>query len=109
MPAISTEDLIDGHLKSFGVPSILNIDIEGIDELVVMEIDFCRAPIPVVLVEKFVQNSNQKMREIINSDLHKYMQKFGYSLQSVCGPTLVFLRPREVNLRDDRRRSSPVE
>ncbi len=91
VPTIKIEDILTKHVSKYGLPQVLDVDIEGLDLVIVMEIDFLKYPIPVVLVEFLAKDKGDKIRSIQESDLNKYMNKFGYSLQSICGPTLIYL------------------
>ena len=74
--------------------SVINIDIEGLDEEVLKSINFDNFPFDVVCLEVFPKDIWNKVNEYINSSLNSKMIEAGYSLQSVCGPTLIYLRKK---------------
>lgn len=75
---------------------ILNIDIEGLDQQVFQDLRLETLCPDVVAVESFLPRhvSNwQKMNWIVReSPVVMVMAEWGYSLQSICGPALVFVR-----------------
>lgn len=77
--------------------SILNIDIEGMDEDVVKSINFEKYPFDIICVEVFPRDGWNKVKEYLNSDVNFTMEAAGYSLQSICGPTLIYLRKNSLS------------
>ena len=71
--------------------SILNIDIEGLDEDVIKSINFEKYAFDVVCIEVFPRDPWNKVNEYLNSFVNQTMETGGYSLQSICGPTLIYL------------------
>lgn len=75
---------------------ILNLDIEGLDEQVLCDLNLEKLIPDVVAVENFIPanvSAWPKLNWIVEeSPIVKTMNHSGYSLQSVCGPTLVFVR-----------------
>lgn len=75
---------------------ILNLDIEGLDEQVLCDFHLETLQPDVVAVESFLPANVSAWRKINwileESPIVKSMIRSGYSLQSVCGPTLVFVR-----------------
>ena len=76
--------------------SVLNIDIEGLDEDVIKSIDFEKYPFDIICVEVFPLDEWNKINEYLNSPVNKTMDAAGYSLQSICGPTLIYLRKKSL-------------
>ena len=72
--------------------SVINIDIEGLDEEVIKSINFDKYPFDVVCLEVFPHDIWDKVNEYLSSSVNSMMIESGYSLQSVCGPTLIYLR-----------------
>jgi len=74
---------------------ILNVDIEGMDEEVIQNIDFAEFPFEILLVEDFIPKKSDwrnKIFHLINGPVYHSLFEQGYSLQHVCGPTLIFCR-----------------
>ena len=74
--------------------SVINIDIEGLDEEVIKSINFDNYPFDVVCLEVFPHDIWDKVNEYLSSSVNSMMIEAGYSLQSVCGPTLIYLRKK---------------
>lgn len=74
----------------------INIDIEGLDDRFLKDLKLEVLVPDVVAVEKFIPDfisDWDKITYLANDcDLVKSMTERGYSLQSVCGPTLIFVR-----------------
>ena len=74
--------------------SVINIDIEGLDEEVIKSINFDNYPFDVVCLEVFPHDIWDKVNEYLSCSVNSMMIEAGYSLQSVCGPTLIYLRKK---------------
>lgn len=74
---------------------IVSLDIEGLDWQVLKDLKPDQLRADVVAVESFVSRNLSpwdKVRwHVSDSELVQAMTKAGYSLQSICGPTLVFV------------------
>lgn len=73
---------------------ILNIDIEGLDEEVIKSINFEKYPFDVICFESFPQDKWKKVNEYLNSSVNHTLEEAGYSLQSILGPSLIYLRKK---------------
>ena len=74
---------------------LINIDIEGLDEQVILDFDLSLLKPDVIAIESFLpkgSSSLNKIRYHCSSHLTQKLAERGYSLQSICGPTLIFLR-----------------
>jgi len=75
---------------------VLNVDIEGLDDQVLQDLNVERLRPDVVAVESFLPREIDLWQKIAwyvhDSPVVKAMEASGYSLQSICGPTLVFVR-----------------
>ena len=75
---------------------LLNLDIEGLDGQVLHDLQLQSLCPDVVAVESFlpahVSNWNKLSWIVQESPVVAAMNEWGYSLQSICGPTLVFVR-----------------
>lgn len=74
--------------------SVLNIDIEGLGEDVIKSINFEKYPFDVTCIEVFPRDKWNKVNEYLNSLVNQTMETGGYSLQSICGPTLIYSRKK---------------
>lgn len=94
VPAIKIGDLIASACNGKKLPTVLSIDIEGLDSDVVKDIDFSEYPIPIICIEQFLSEftSSQSILSYSESDLTQYMIASGYSLTSVCGPSCIYIR-----------------
>ena len=72
--------------------SVINIDIEGLDQEVIKSINFDNYPFDIVCLEVFSNDIWYKVNEYLSSSVNSMMIEAGYSLQSICGPTLIYLR-----------------
>lgn len=73
----------------------INIDIEGLDQEVLLEFDLRKLIPDIIAIEHFLpkHTSNwDKISYLSSCVLVREMQNRGYCLQSICGPTLIFLR-----------------
>lgn len=74
----------------------LTIDIEGLDEQFISDLDLIDLAPDVIAVEHFppsdVSDWN-KIEYLVNScEINKKLRDQGFILQSICGPTLIFVR-----------------
>jgi len=72
--------------------SVINIDIEGLDQEIIKSINFDIYQFDVVCLEVFSHDIWDKINEYLISPVNIMMIEAGYSLQSICGPTLIYLR-----------------
>jgi hypothetical protein len=77
--------------------SILNIDIEGLDEDVIKSVNFEKYPFDIICIEVFSHDKWNKVNEYLDSLTNQTMETGGYSLQSICGPTLIYLRKNSLS------------
>ena len=89
---VKFKDVLDICKKNFGHPAILNIDIEGNEEKLIMELGDLEYIIPIICVEIFLNpnNGNYSIFNYKDFPAVKYMEKIGYYLVNVNGPTLIF-------------------
>ena len=85
VPVNDIESLLNHH--KINKIDYLNLDIEGCDEGVLHDFDFCKYKPTVVSVEDYTNNIDG----IINSDITKHMKENGYTLVSRAGPTSIFI------------------
>lgn len=75
---------------------VLNLDIEGLDHRVLKNLQLEVLRPDVVAVESFLPSDVHDWHKVAwfacKSPLVATMDARGYSLQSICGPTLVFTR-----------------
>lgn len=95
---LKISELLSDHLQEQRCASwsVLSLDIEGHDQEVIMSIDFEVYQFNIVLFESFSGNDMKKFHDHLKSDCHKHMESFGYALQSVCGPTFIYVRLNSV-------------
>lgn len=73
----------------------INIDIEGLDEEVILDFDLKFLKPDVIAIEKFLPKDlpqTEKIQYHGTSNLTKKLTKRGYSLSSISGPTLIYMR-----------------
>lgn len=73
----------------------INIDIEGLDEQVILDFDLSFLKPDIIAIEKFLPEGLSYLEKIqyhCTSNLSKKLAKSGYTLQSICGPTLIYMR-----------------
>ena len=93
--AIRIKDLLSQVIVDKGLPTLLSIDIEGLDEIVIKDIDFAKEyPVPIVCIEQFLSNftSNYSILSYRDSLTTQHMIDNGYSLTSVCGPSCIYIK-----------------
>ena len=77
--------------------SVLNIDVEGLDEDIIKSINFEKYPFDLTCIEVFPCDPWNKVKEYLNSLVNYTMETAGYSLQSICGPSLIYLRKKSLS------------
>jgi len=99
IPTLRISKLLLDHLPKLNCSSwsVLSLDIEGCDQDVIMSIDFEVYRFNIVLFESFSSDPAKKIHDHFNSDCHEHMRSFGYALQSVCGPTFIYVRLNSVS------------
>ena len=73
----------------------ISIDVEGIDEDILRDLNLHRLKADVIAIEHFLPSRISpwmKIPHLLSEPLVAYLAANGYSLQSICGPTLVFVR-----------------
>jgi len=86
VPTISVSDIFN-QLKGKEI-DFLNIDIEGLDEVVLDEIDFNSHQPKVICIEDYSSN----LSELLNSVITTKLTSVGYSLKARVGPSSIFFR-----------------
>ena len=75
---------------------ILDIDVEGLDYEILTSLDLKQLKPDIVAIESFPPlklDYQLKIDYYLRDDLIvKHLKTLGYSLQSICGPTLIFIR-----------------
>ena len=74
---------------------LINVDIEGLDEKILRDCDLSRLKPDVIAIEQFVPKTVpvwEKVTYLSTCSVTTYMSESAFSLQSICGPTLIFLR-----------------
>lgn len=87
-----TELLETGKDYLFKNWSILSIDAEGMDQKIIESIDFNEFPFTVVCFENFFEDPLKKIQASINNNTHSHMINNGYHLQSICGPSYIYIK-----------------
>ncbi|MGY8792646.1 MAG: hypothetical protein ACKVJ9_08280 [Cytophagales bacterium] len=72
--------------------SILSIDAEGMDQSIVESINFDDYPFTIVAFENFFDDPCEKIKSAIGNSTHVYLTSYGYILQSICGPTYIYIK-----------------
>lgn len=90
-------ELIDKDKSWFEAPwRFISIDIEGLDEDFISDLDLIKLAPDIIAVEHFPPkhiSAWEKIPYLANScELNKKLEGRGFILQSVCGPTLIFVR-----------------
>ena len=73
----------------------LSIDVEGIDEVIIKDLDIIKLSPDVIAIEYFIPKKISfinKLDYIVDSDLIRYLKEKGFALQSISGPTLILVR-----------------
>ena len=81
-------DCLDSYLPKGTEIDFMNIDIEGIDELILMSNDWKRYQPKVIVFEKHGTN----IQEIERVPIMQHLAKFGYKLVAKCGPSFIVKR-----------------
>ena len=82
---------------------LLTIDIEGLDQQVLQDLRLCELKPDIIALESFppvgVSCWNKIRWLSLESPMVQFLEKTNYSLQSICGPTLIFLRKESLKKR----------
>lgn len=73
----------------------LNIDIEGMDEIFIKDLNLTELSPDIIAIEFFLPKEISfvdKVSYISSCNLIKDLSEKGFVLQSICGPTLIFVR-----------------
>jgi FkbM family methyltransferase len=84
-------DILDQYLPANQNIDFLTIDVEGLDLQVLRSNDWTRYRPTYVLAEAL---GMRDICQVIESDLHKYMNSLGYSFFAKCVNTLIFVDSR---------------
>ena len=94
LPTITLDEVIQKHIDRFrNLPSLINVDVEGLDAEVVLDSrTLARSSIPLLLVEHFLIDGlcQGDVLSYQQSKLVVHLKIAGYQLISVVGPTLFF-------------------
>jgi FkbM family methyltransferase len=84
--ALSLDKIIEIHLEKFSGPFILDIDIEGSDELVIKQYDFInrQRPLIIVIEDHFLEGISQ-------SPITRYLKENNFGLIGRCQITSIFI------------------
>lgn len=89
---IKLNEVISICEKKFSKPFFLNIDIEGSENEIILELENINYKIPLICVELFL-DTQSKSFSIFNYKNMKsvsFLEDNGYILVSICGPSLIF-------------------
>lgn len=73
----------------------ISIDIEGMDEVFINDLDLIKLAPDIIAIEYFIPKNisfTDKISYILKCDLILNLKEKGFVLQSVCGPTLILVR-----------------
>jgi FkbM family methyltransferase len=78
--------------EKLGLPSLLSIDIEGLECELILGMDFEKYPVAILCIEHFLTEFTQGLSVLGYrlSPMVSYLEKGGYDLVSVCGVSLIF-------------------
>jgi len=79
----------------------ITIDIEGMDEFFIKDLDLKKLAPDVLAIEYFIPKQISyldKIKYLSNCDLILNLKTKGYALQSICGPTLILVRVQSKDL-----------
>lgn len=89
---IKLKEIFDICEKKFSKPFFLNMDIEGNENKLLLELNKMEYKIPLICVELFLEkNDNQfSVFDYRKLDSVIFLEEMGYYLVSICGPSLIF-------------------
>tara|TARA_A100001015_G_C15032988_1_gene734352 strand:- start:2962 stop:3711 length:750 start_codon:yes stop_codon:yes gene_type:complete len=89
---IKLKKIFDICEKKFSKPFFLNMDIEGNEDKLLLELNNIDYKVPLICVELFLdKNINQfSVFDYKKLDSVIFLEKIGYYLVSICGPSLIF-------------------
>ena len=89
---IKFNEIISICKNKYGNPSFLNIDIEGNEEKILMELKDLNFIIPIICAEIFLDEKKMKYSVFNYKDLPAIisLEEIGYYLISINGPSLIF-------------------
>jgi FkbM family methyltransferase len=75
-----------------GLPSILNLDIEGLEYAIIKSADLVEHPVPLLCIEHFLSDfsDSKSATQYSQSPLVQHLERNGYLLVSICGVSLIF-------------------
>lgn len=78
--------------KKFSRPFFLNMDIEGNENNLILELEQVSYKIPLICIEFFLKSDSKNFSIFNFKDIKaiKFLENKGYYLVSVCGPSLIF-------------------
>ena len=80
---------------------LLSIDVEGLDFDVLRSFNLSELNIDIVAVEHFIPSyvhDHEKVAWLaLKSELTQFMVHNNFSLQSICGPTLIFVKLKKLD------------
>lgn len=85
------DDILDEYLPSGKVIDFLSVDVEGLDLQILRSNDWTRYRPAYVLAEALAMRD---VYQVLESELHVFMQSQGYSLFAKCVNTLFFVDSR---------------
>ena len=89
---IKFNEIISMCKNKYGNPSFLNIDIEGNEEKILMELKDLNFIIPVICAEIFLEEKKMQYSVFDYKDLPviMFLEEIGYYLININGPSLIF-------------------
>ena len=89
---IRLSDLMNQCASLNLLPTLLNLDIEGLEESIIIDSKAAKYKIPLLCIEHFLNEftADQSILAYQQSNLVRYLERSGYYLVSVCGISLIF-------------------
>jgi len=90
--AIRFQDLMAQCKAMALMPSLLNLDIEGLEQEIILGSEITKYNIAILCIEHFLNEFTDKnsIFEYQNSRLVRYLEENNYHLVSICGVSLIF-------------------
>lgn len=85
MKTSTLEEVLDLYLAKGTDIDLMSIDIEGMDEALLMSNNWERYKPKILVFEKH----NTYLKELENSEIVNYLDKYGYEIVAKCGPSLI--------------------
>jgi len=86
LPATTINELLAKHLPAGQKLSLLTIDIEGLDQMVLQSLDFKRYSPQVIVIE----NHHVDVGALAQNAQYQFLLKQGYQLKGIAGPSFIY-------------------